>query len=290
MILAYNLIILVVYFCVNLLPPKVGKSMKRSVITFLFVAMVAFAGAGVAKAEIVNLVESRFSSPDSVAYAGWGPFESAISSTTGLTVMRGADTGDLYNFIKLDWRAGSFQQNQNEMIAYSDTGYFQFDRIITDQKRNALQNMVGMYVDLENTGVLAGNVSLYSAALQMAVYEVLTDITWNIATGDFTVQGWGSYSYQSGYVQNDTMTALLLSQTTGFLAAATDDRFNLFAAPIELVNLVDSYQNIMPYLKFMAAANGGDSDPQPNPTPEPGTVLLMGLGLAGLAAVRRFRK
>ena len=31
-------------------------------------------------------------------------------------------------------------------------------------------------------------------------------------------------------------------------------------------------------------------NPNPAPTPEPGTILLMGLGLAGLAAVRRFRK
>jgi len=43
---------------------------------------------------------------------------------------------------------------------------------------------------------------------------------------------------------------------------------------------------------LIATLPGRDSqpDPQPAPTPEPATVILMGLGLAGLAAARRFRK
>ena len=47
--------------------------------------------------------------------------------------------------------------------------------------------------------------------------------------------------------------------------------------------------------KSVLSVDGGELPPpdpgqNPSPTPEPGTVLLMGLGFAGLAAVRRFRK
>ncbi len=236
--------------------------MKRTLIlAALFAGILGLHG--VANALPVTF-EGKLYYPGVVAYDGWHYSDAKVESReVGVSRVKD-EAGSLYSLIDLDWRIGSPIDTFPPFDLIWKT---QADLNISDSQAGAIRNMMGFY----NSGAQD---KIQSAALHMAIYEVLSDNAWSVSSGQFKVVGVGSWGGDSGwdFILDQAGTATFLTAINVMLASASDGALggNII---LKYAQLADRY-GLMPVLSYAV-------------TPIPGAIWLLGSGLAGLAAWRR---
>ncbi len=124
------------------------------------------------------------------------------------------------------------------------------------------------------------------AALQVALWEVVVDYDkeYNLNTGDFYVTKINKVGAPSATVTNTTWSladTMLADLQQNFNAKDLDYMYRIAQTGYK--------QDLIVRLYDPPVADPADSGPAAG-TPEPATVILMGLGLIGLAGFKKFRK
>lgn len=236
--------------------------MKYRHVVFILLGLLFYAQA--AQAQSVSLVDRIYSRPLYISYNGWRN-DTTTSNSVGVALLED-ESGAEYRLIGLSTLIGSFISGgaPYDMVAVTPEAMG-----ISQEQMQALQNMAGFYLMGEQTG-------MQSAALQMAVYEVLRDTVWSVSGGVFTVAGAGAMNEDDwSFVVDEAASISLFADINSLLAAASQNAYGVNAT-VQLVDLYDRW-GATPYLSITAG----------QAVPAPAALVLLATGLGGLAALKR---
>jgi hypothetical protein len=156
----------------------------------------------------------------------------------------------------------------------------------TDLQKGQLQSLFDhVYTKAYNDDYSTKN-DLYANIFQFAVWEIIheTADTLSLRDGDLFIKGAAVLRPEGHYVWDNTNLELVLSTLDDWFDAIVNDTWNTYGYDEDHVSLT------------VYMAEGGTDRSQtfigvdPNVTPEPATMLMFGIGIAGLALRRRFTK
>ena len=227
--------------------------MKRSIITLLFVALVAFSGAGVAKAEVVTLtfegVQNHEYLGDFYNGGAGGDYGITFSSTAWASIQR--DAGGTGNFLGVP-SAPTYMLFEN-----TGTGSHLMPGII---------NVADGFIES-----LSFYYASWATSVIMSLYDGF-DGTGNLIASE-TLRWFRPGAGESNF----TPANFEFNGIAHSIVFLSTSEFNLSNTAFDNMTFNLNRQ--------------GPNNPQPAPTPEPATVLLMGAGLLGMLGMRRrFKK